>query len=408
MKKYIYTLLVICLALCLSCGEKDDGKVSLSFMHFWTSDDVRPVIVSLVAEFEAQNPNITIELLDLNWSGGHDKITIGFATETAADIIELGSDWVPEYGAIGKLMDLSTESAAHQDSLRGWEAAVVGGKVYGFPWMLGTRVIFYNKNLMSQVGLDPQYPPKNWDELYIYSEAINEIGEPVYGFGTNAYEKFRLYKKFLPFLWSNGGEVLSENGKCMLKSGRALRALTYYTVLSDIGYMESQRNLDDKFMAGELGFIISGDWMLRKMKSSPPKFQVGACLIPGPKSSPESVSFLGGEFLTINANSEHKAEALKFIKFLVSKEPDLRFNRAAGSITPSNIMASREIMRDANPLAMTFLQQINYARPSPVHPKWVVMQDVIEDAVQKAIYHKGDVEEILREACDQIDRILNE
>ena len=389
----------------LSCGQKQD---SLTFMHFWTSDEVKPIIEELVAEFEAQNPEIKIELIDLNWANGHDKITVAFATEASADIIELGSDWVPEYAAKDLLYDLSEASLGYQDSLLGWEAAFIDGKIYGFPWMLGTRVMFYNKNLMTRAGLDPKQPPADWDHLYDYCEAVNKLGEPIYGWGSNSYEKFRLYKKFLPFLWSNHGMVLNADEQCALTSPEALYALQFYIKLSDIGYMESQRNLDDKFLAGELGFIISGDWLLRMMKANPPDFEVGACLIPPPNSGSQTASFLGGEFLTVNKDSKKKAEAVKFIQYLVSKTPDLKFNRAAGSITPSNIEASREILKNAGPLAMVFLQQINYSHPSPVHPKWVQIQFVLEDAVQKAIYHKGEVDDILKDACNQIEQILNE
>jgi len=187
-----------------------------------------------------------------------------------------------------------------------------------------------------------------------------------------------------------------------------LQALDYYVRLSDLGFLESQRNLDDKFLAGELGFVISGDWMLRMMKASPPRFQVGACVIPGP-NIPDSrpSSFLGGEFLAINASSRNQQKAAHFIRFLTSRAPNLRFNTAAGSVTPSNLEAAREILNDANPLTMVFLQQIKFARPSPVHPRWVEMQDIIEDAVQKAIYHKGELSAILDQACRQIEQITN-
>jgi multiple sugar transport system substrate-binding protein len=405
MRKFLIIVILIILVVGLSCSDQED---KLTFMHFWTSSDVRPVIVELIDEFETANPGIEVELIDLNWSNGHDKITVAFATETAADVIELGSDWVPEYAARDLLMDLSDQAGPYRDSLMGWQAAELGNNVYGFPWMLGTRVLFYNKNLLKEAGLDPQKPPRTWDELYTFSETINQLGEPFYGFGSNSYEKFRLYKKFLPFLWSNDGSVISDDDSCLFDSRQAVEALDFYTRLTDIGYLESQRNLDDKFLAGELGFIISGDWILRRIRVQPPDFPVGAALIPGPDGGRRSASFLGGEFLTVNSKSKHKTEALKLIRFLVSRDADLRFNRAAGSVTPSNKQSAGEIIRDVHPLAMVFLDQLNYAVPSPVHPQWVLIQDIVEDAVQKAIYHKAEIEDILRSACGEITRILNE
>ena len=77
MKKVFYIALAALLFIGLSCAKKES---TLTFMHFWTSEDVKPVINDLVAHFEAENPGIKVQLIDLNWSGGHDKITISFAT----------------------------------------------------------------------------------------------------------------------------------------------------------------------------------------------------------------------------------------------------------------------------------------------------------------------------------------
>ena len=405
MKKYI---LIALLALLAGCGGQDeDVKIRLSFWQFWTSPDVKPTIEKLIADYETTHPETEIDLVDLTWSDGHEKIVVAFSTGTAPDIVELGSDWIGEFALKGVLADLTAFHDSIQSDLLMWEPATAGGKVYAVPWLLGTRVLYYNKDLMRRAGVDTDQPPRTWAQLLDYSKRITALGEPGFGFGSNSAERHRLYKKFLPFLWSNGGKIIADDGATsLLGQDSAIEALEYYVALSDAGYMESQRGLDDKFLAGELGFIISGDWLLRRIAKQPPPFNIGTALIPVPDTTAESISFAGGEYLAINRESRHKDEALAFVSYLVSKGPDYLFCHAVGSPTPANKNAAVRIMSEADSLSRTFLLQIKTARMSPVHPEWVYIEEKLERAVEEAIYHKTDPATAMKKAAGEIDKLL--
>jgi multiple sugar transport system substrate-binding protein len=378
-------VMITIVALVMSCGGSgDDAKIRLTFWQFWTSPDVKPTVESLIAEYEQAHPEIEIDLVDLTWSDGHEKIVVAFSTGSAPDIVE-------------------------SSDLMMWEPATVDGKVYAVPWLLGTRVLFYNKDLLEQAGILTEEAPRTWDQLLDCSKQISnlELGVPVYGFGSNSAERHRLYKKFLPFLWSNGGAILSEDGTVsLLDQPEAIVALEYYVSLSDAGYMESQRGLDDKFLAGELGFIISGDWLLRRIAKQPPQFDVGTALIPTPDTSDVSVSFAGGEYLTLNSQSKQKREALEFISYLAAEDADYDFCSAVGSPTPANRGAASRILSEADSLSVTFLRQIETARTPPVHPEWVHLEEILEKAVEKAVYHKGNPASALGIAKSEIDKLL--
>ncbi len=405
MKRVILTVLIVMLAGC--GGKKDNGEVRLSFWQFWTSPDVKPTVEKLVADFERTHPEIDIDLVDLTWSDGHEKIVVAFSTGSAPDIIELGSDWIGEFALKGVLADLTPFYDSAAPDLMMWEPSTVNGKAYAVPWLLGTRVLYYNRNLMMQAGLQADSAPATWDRLLDCSKRISALGEPFYGFGSNSAERHRLYKKFLPFLWSNGGKVFSDNGAvCLLDQNEAVNALEFYVSLSDAGYMESQRGLDDKFLAGELGFIISGDWLLKRIAKQPPSFNVGTALIPTPGEGTESVSFAGGEYLAVNAESKWKDEALQFISYLVSEGPDYDFCRAVGSPTPANRDASRRILSESDSLSETFLHQIRTARTPPVHQQWVYIEEILEKAIEKAIYHKTDPRSAMEKASFEINKLL--
>lgn len=403
-------VMITIVALLVGCGGSgDDTKIRLTFWQFWTSPDVKPTVESLIEKYELAHPGIEIDLVDLTWSNGHEKIVIAFSTGSAPDIVELGSDWIGEFALKGVLTDLTDFHDSASSDLMMWEPATVDGKVYAVPWLLGTRVLFYNKDLLEQAGIVTEEAPRTWDQLLDYSIRISnlELEEPVYGFGSNSAERHRLYKKFLPFLWSNGGAILSEDGTVsLLDQPEAIAALEYYVSLSDAGYMESQRGLDDKFLAGELGFIISGDWLLRRIAKQPPQFDVGTALIPTPDTSDVSVSFAGGEYLTLNSQSKQKREALEFISYLVAEDADYDFCSAVGSPTPANRGAASRILSEADSLSETFLRQIETARTPPVHPEWVHIEEILEKAVEKAIYHKCTPASALGTAKSEMEKLL--
>jgi multiple sugar transport system substrate-binding protein len=396
------------IALLLGCGgSQSPRKVQLSFWQFWTSPDVKPTIEKLVDQYEAQHLNVEIDLVDLTWSDGHEKIVVAFSTGTAPDVIELGSDWIGEFSRKGVLSDITEFYDSNQTELLMWEPALHQNRAYAVPWLLGTRILYYNRDLIERAGIDNNIPPQTWAQLLAQTKAVTALGEPYFGFGSNSAERHRLYKKFLPFLWTNGGRILSDAGnECLLDEPIAIEALEFYVELSDAGYMETQRALDDKFLDGELGFIISGDWLLRRIDEASSSFDVGGWVIPVPDSGDISVSFAGGEYLAINAESEYRDEAQKFVEFMTSEIPDYEFCSAVGSPTPANIQASERMLKDADSIRWIFQQQIKTARTSPLHPQWVYMEEVIEKAVEEAIYHKSSPQDALMNAAAEIKKLL--
>jgi len=403
-------LMTLAVALCLiaGCGgDSGSDGVHITFWQFWTSPDVKPAIEGLIKNYESANPGVTVDLVDLTWSDGHEKIVVAFSTGTAPDVVELGSDWVIEFAEKGVLADVSRHYDTLRDSLIMWEPATIGDSVYAFPWLLGTRALFTNLDLLKDAGIDAIPSIMTWDDLLHFSKAVSSLGEPYAGFGSNSAERHRLYKKFLPFLWSNGGRILSADGMaCELSSDEAIAALEYYVKLSDAGHMDTQRGLEERFLAGELGFVISGDWMLRNIRSQRIDFEIASSVIPVPDTTATPVSFAGGEYLAVNQESEHIEETIRFARFMTSADANLVFARAVGSPTPANREAANRVSESAEPLAKAFLDQIATAQSPPSHPEWVYIEEILEKAVEKAIYHKLDARDALQEATDDINQIL--
>ncbi|MBN2226716.1 MAG: extracellular solute-binding protein [candidate division Zixibacteria bacterium] len=409
--KHILSFSTVALALLLSCtgGEqRSDGQATLDWWQFWTDPAIKPTIEQMVADFESQNPNITVNITDLTWANGHEKIVMAFSSNTAPDIVELGSDWIPEFSSAGKLANLTADLLADTSQFYAWTPAVYDSALYAMPWILGTRVMFINKNLVKRAGYDDNYIPLNWSQLKELCYKIDSLGKDIYGFGANAAEKHRLYKKFLPFFWSNKAKIMSEDGSfSTFASDRAYAALKYYKELCDSTSMvDTQRRLEDAFLDGKVGVIISGDWLLKRIHNENPDIDIVTTLIPGPKYP--GPSFVGGEYLAVSEQSKQKAAALKFIRYVTSPENQLRFCKANFSANPSSKEAAKDSFFVETPHFQTFVKQLALSRIPEIDEHWVYIEDIIENALEKALYQNAPPAQTLYEAKLEIEKLYAE
>ena len=389
---------------CAGCVRRVDEKTTITWWQFWTDSRAKPVIEELVTTFEGANPNIDVDVVDLTWSEGHQKIVVAFATGTTPDVLELGSDWVAEFASQGLLLDLTAEAERQRTQFAMWSPVTYEGRIYGYPWLLGTRVLFYNKDLMHRAKIDTTRPPETWTEWKAQAQAINALGKDVHGFAANTFERHRLYKKFLPLFWSAGGELFTD-GDCTLDSKAGVEALTFYTDLCKVGLFDVQRELDLAFQRGKIGFTISGDWLLAQLRKDPKAPRFGVAEIPHPEAG-QSISFAGGEYLVVPKKSVRAQEAQLFIDFLLRPENNLKLCRAIGFV-PAHTAAAQNAYFTDDPYLSVFSRQLESSRPTPVHARWVEIEEVIESAVERAMYGDTPPDSVLQRACAEIDNLLS-
>ena len=116
-----------------------------------------------------------------------------------------------------------------------------GNYVWGLPGDLGVRVLFWRKDLFAEAGLDPERPPQDWDELYLYARKLSDPARNRYG--MNMTSGMYASWDFMAFLWSAGGEavVKNEEGEWVAAFGspEAAKALDFYTRLATEEWVDS-------------------------------------------------------------------------------------------------------------------------------------------------------------------------
>jgi len=379
--------------------------VTIEWWQFWTDPGIKPTIMEMVGNFERENPDIKVKVSDLTWANGHEKIVMAIASNRGPDILELGSDWIAQFASTDHLADITEMTKDEKTDFQGWGMATYNERIYAKPWILGTRVLFCNKTLLKKAGYDENFVPVTWDSFKEATIKITDLGKNIYGWGSNTAEKHRLYKKYLPFFWSNGAQIFTDDGKmCLLSSDKAIKALKFYKLLHDsCGYVANQRGIEDAFLEGKIGFIISGDWLLKRIEIEKSNIDFFTTLIPGPVFTGKS--FLGGEFLAVNKDSKHKEASLKFINFITSPENQVKFCKANRSANPSSIVAQRDSYFTSNQNLQTFIKQIYSTVHPPVDPDWVYIENAIEEAVEDALFGSKDIANPLYEARKKITKL---
>jgi len=410
LKRVIGLLAAFALALALAiagCGGGGKGtgeKQIVVFWQFFPTEQVQPALDA----FMRANPDIEVKMEQLTWQSGLEKITAAVAAGTVPDLCELGSTWFPRFAHQGALADWTDSSAALRESLAGWGMADVDGRTYGLPWLVGTRALFWNKELFARAGVDTTRGPATWAELEDAARKVHALGGGISGYGANAGERYVLFKKVMPFVWGAGGSLVANDGKSStFDSPETVRGVQEYLKLAKLGRIDRQEQVDDAFLAGKVGATISGSWLLKKAPAQAPALRFGVSPVPPPATDfGKSASFLGGELLVTFARSKNQAAAWRLAKYLVSKDAALAVARANQSVQPAARDAITDPFYANDPGQRAMLDQLATAQPTPNHPSWLDMEAAIEDEVEKALYGKATAAQAVRAADAKMDAIL--
>ena len=240
-------------------GEAIDDSPASGTVEVWAMGNEGEVLDELAAQFEEENPDVTIEVTAVPWESAHDRIATAIAGGETPDITMLGTTWVGEFAATGAFEPtpdgLVDESSFFEGS---WDTAVVDDVAYGVPWYVDTRVLYYRTDFAEQAGVEP---PTTWDEYKEFTKALQTAGAqwgvslPPGGFDSWQY--------VTPLAWQQGGDILNDDGtEFTLDSPEWEEAFAFYTSFFEEGIAEPRRleggEIEQDFINGEVGAFYSG------------------------------------------------------------------------------------------------------------------------------------------------------
>lgn len=407
----LLTLLVAVLVALVGCAESTDGDVVL---EFWAMGAEGENVQPLIDRFEAEHPGIRVEVQQLPWTSAHEKLLTSFAGRATPDVSQLGNTWVPEMQALGALADLTpyvrqSEGVDPDDYFAGaWDANVIDGRVWGVPWYVDTRLLFYRTDLFREAGYDEI--PTTWAE---WTEAMHRV---------KAVQPEGGYPILLPInefehplvLGLNTADLLREGDRYgNFRSPEFRRAFQFYVDLFREGLAPATSgteisNLYQEFASGRFASTITGPWNIGEFQRRLPddvQDDWGTSPLPGPDAGTPGVSTAGGSSLVVFERSPHKAEAWVLVAFLSRPEVQIEFNRLTGNLPPRESAWEASGLAD-DPYARAFRDQLRHVRPTPPIPEQERVSQTIGEYAEFAARGQMTVDEALAAMDADTDRLL--
>jgi multiple sugar transport system substrate-binding protein len=395
-------LILVLSLLLFTCAREEAADVV-----FWQFQPPE-VMEGLIEEFEAANPSIKVRFETLTWQSGYEKIVMAFASGEAPDLLEVGSTWLPKFEDQDAVLEITRETQDLAPVLMMWEMATFEGRRYGIPWLIGSRVMFYNRDIFRRNGLDPDEPPATWAELKDAARAIHRPDYGIHGFGMNAGERYVLYKKLMPFAWGNGGRILSDDHRtCLIDSPENLEALEFYLSLKPYSVLERQDMIDDMFKKGGVAMMISGGWNLERIPEDAPDLDFGVALIPRPDRDGFHASFAGAEILVFPRGARLEP-AMKLARFLTGADQALKISSRTKGVQPASKEALDHPYYEEHPMERLLLEQCKTSISPPPVPQWVEIEEVVNTRLEECLYGKITAREALGLMQQEVSAIIEE
>ncbi|RRD94832.1 extracellular solute-binding protein [Clostridiales bacterium COT073_COT-073] len=390
--------------------EKNETVTNIVFWHHYNeqSNENKVLMEILIPEFEKQNPDVKVEAVSHDWADLHNKALVAATASNLPDVIRVDSAWIPEFVDADMLMALDEEfeefNSVKEGILTGpMDTANVKGHYYGLGLNTNTKILFYNTKLMGENDVEV---PKTLDEFFEAARNLSsEAAQKIWGYGEPALSGWNM----LPFIWSNGGELLNEdNSKAegYLNSEANVELLSKFAQLYKDGFLSGFNSGDipmtDGFAQGRYAMIIDGPWKYAELQGGHADFtDYDATTMPAGKNG--SIQVLGGEDISISRNANKEA-AWKFVKFMTNEFAQVEMGKAGQIPVNKKALENAEITSIKN--YKVFLEAIKTSRARPAIPQWSELDQILTDAVTNVVLKGADAKETLDEAARKMDEVL--
>lgn len=298
------------------------------------------------------------------------------------------------------------------------------GNVYAISWYSGPWVLFYNKKLVEEAGLDPANPPKTYSEYLAWAEALTKEGQYFIQHSVNEEWwnwEFQVYPYYVAAAGSN--QLHSEDGKSATFNNPAMLAV--YELLDTLfrnGYNMLETAETNAFFSGLVAADVGAAFMIRDAANYAPE---GFEMIVGPVPKPDDSTVEGfptfnfvREFVLMReqqltgeeADRTNRA-AWEFMKFLLSPEQLAADFAVAGDLPPVKDLLENPLYADTlkqmGPIAEEYAQ---YAEDSFIYDMNTQFESESMAELQKSYlelaYDRMDPAEAVAWAEEQVNAIL--
>lgn len=382
-----------------------------------TGEDIHPV----VEQFNRSQSLYHVTVYHQNFRNWRFAINyFRFMQERAAkgdataiiDILFLDNNWLPAMIQQHWLASLSGKIAAIENvSKRLLDAATADGVIYGLPFSAKGLVLFFRKDLHLKYRLAS---PRTLPELVKNAQVL--LAHKEIDHGLTIHES-AIHLDILPFLWSNGGEILS-SGKVVLNSPQNIATLTYLQSLKQQKILPSNRvfnelkgsynNAKKQFLKGKSAYILTWSNRIADFKKSPLAGRFGVLPVPAIKKGAPAYSVIGSWYFAVNSYSPNKAGAIAFLNDFFSSRTQRYLVHSSDGYLPVLTSAYQDTqILSKNAYIKPFEAALANMRPRLLHPNEPEIELILENLVREIIIANKPVKPYLSVAQKRIIAVIN-
>ncbi|MBA4096951.1 MAG: ABC transporter substrate-binding protein [Rhodospirillum sp.] len=362
----------------------------------------------MTADFMKANPDIKVNLEFVPYEGLRDKTLLSQGAGGGYDVVLFDVIWPAEYATNNVLIDVSDRITADMksDIMPGaWTTVDYNGKAYGMPWILDTKYLFYNTDMLKEAGIAA--PPKTWDELLAQAKTIKDKGIVEFPIVWSWAQAEAVICDYTMLLASYGGNFLTDDGKPAFQSGGGVEALKYMVKSLDDGVTNpnSKEYLEEDvrrvFSSGQAAFALNWTYMFNLAndpKESKVAGKVGVVPGPGIAGKLDASAVNGSMGLGITAASKHPDEAWKYILAMTSQETQDKYAQLSLPIW-SAWYDSPVVASGQESLIASAKVGLAAMYPRPTTPKYQELSTAIQQAIQSALLKSAEPEAALKDAA---------
>jgi multiple sugar transport system substrate-binding protein len=307
-------------------GETPSGKVPLTLWHQEQPPNRVKQFQKVIDAFNKSQDNFQVTQQVQNYEDVYQKITSAIQAGEPPDIHFSIPDLtvaIKETGAVQPVEDIVEEIDSSHPFL---QAAVQPYESEGHTWAVPVfgmiQMLWYRKDMFEAAGLDPESPPRNWDELRQYSEQLTQGDK--YGIGITSSKHLYTDQEFYTFMITNGGkDLFSDDGSVAFDQPHNVETLALYKELSQFSppgsnswtWAEPQAALNN----GTLAMAIEKGQFLGPFEeeSGRPAEDLGVAPVPWPPDGERGSIYYSNAAITYTQEEEKLEGVKEFMKFVL-------------------------------------------------------------------------------------------
>ena len=386
-----------------------DKPVTIRFANYnlGTAGLGRDATLEMLDTFAKANPLIKVEGVPVPAAEVMSRVQADVVAGQGPDLAQLGFvelDYAAANFGVRALEDMvpAAELKAHFDGIfpNGLELGRLNGKTYGLAYVFSTPVLFYNADLFKAAGLNPDAPPKTWEEVKSAAVAINKASGKaglITGiFGPSAYDWL-----FQGVVLSNGGRVLSKDRKTLTFGEKeAIGAVEMLRSIADTGAMPNLpvNTAIETMASGNAGMYLQTSAVQGALlKGAKDNFDMRAAAMPAFGDKPVRPTNSGSALVIMTRDPVKQRAAWELMKHLTSDYGYTIITSKIGYLPlRQKAIDGEEFLAPwirANPVVVPNLAQLKKVEPwTPLPgPNYKQILTTMMNAAEEATFGKGEV-----------------